>query len=180
MPCPKAGPKTETVVAYGSSATGVGSRIGGHEKWGGKELLLQESMVAVTDEYRTSQVCPFCFGTVQQEKSRRLVGTEIKTRKVHGSVQCRNKDCMAFKLEYATRPRDSNAALNILISAMSVMKSGGPWPIAPFARYARPSDVPTTSTSQYELETITLRTLPRSAISTAARSILVLRPATIL
>lgn len=154
--CPRAGLNVACVTAYGAAGSCIGSRLGGHLKWGGKwirrELLLMNILVAVTDEYCTSQFCPFCFSRIQLSRSRRLVGTTIRTKTIHGSVECRNPACIAFQCGYGTRPRDTNAAINILISAMSIMDSGGPWPIAPFCRYIRPSNVPTTTASRPALE----------------------------
>ncbi|KAF9168621.1 hypothetical protein DFQ26_004256 [Actinomortierella ambigua] len=51
--------------------------------------------------------------------SRQLKGTEIKTRKVHGSMCCKNPDCLFVKGGYASRPRDTNAAVGILLSVVS-------------------------------------------------------------
>ncbi|KAF9556851.1 hypothetical protein EC968_007928, partial [Mortierella alpina] len=149
-------PEIVTAIAYGAAGSCVGGRIGGHLKWGGdwlkKHLLWMDMLVSVTDEYCTSQICPYCYSRVQLSTSRRVVGTAIKTRKLHGSIECRNRACVSYKCGYGTRPRDTNAATNILISGASIWVSGGPWPITPFSRYIRPKNVPTTTTSRSPLD----------------------------
>lgn len=152
--CPKSKPDNITVFAYGSAGSGVGSRIGGHLRWGGnwmrQELLRLGLVVALTDEYCTSRICVYCFQRLQLQKSRRLVGTAVKTRTVHGSVVCVNPQCPAVMEGYATRPRDTNAAVGILLSAASVMlnkdEDAAPWPLLPYSRYARPRGVPAINT----------------------------------
>ncbi|KAF9346914.1 hypothetical protein BGX34_003525, partial [Mortierella sp. NVP85] len=88
--CAKNKPDNVTVFAYGAAGSGVGSTIGGHIRWGGhwmrEELLRLGLVVALTDEYCTSKTCVFCFERLKQQKSRRLVGTDVKTRTIHGSV----------------------------------------------------------------------------------------------
>jgi hypothetical protein len=109
-------------------------------------------VLALTDEYNTSQVCVHCFHKLQLARSSRLKGTEIKSVLVHGSVVCTNPNCVAVKCGYASRPRDSNAAIGILISYSSVAMRElvfegptqwmPPWPIPPYSRYARPKSLP--------------------------------------
>lgn len=151
--CPRTRPQNVTVFAYGAAGSGVGSRIGGHLRWGGKwmrqELLRLGIVVALTDEYCTSKTCVHCFQRLQLQRSRRLIGTDIKTRRVHGSVVCVNPLCPAVKAGYATRPRDSNAAVRILLSAASVMLTDAQWPLAPYSRYIRPLGVPTINTGEH-------------------------------
>ncbi|KAF9943616.1 hypothetical protein BGZ70_005713, partial [Mortierella alpina] len=56
-------PKVVTVIAYEAAGSCVGGRIGSHLKWGGnwikEHLLWQDTLVAVTDEFCTSQICPY-------------------------------------------------------------------------------------------------------------------------
>ncbi|CAO3569228.1 unnamed protein product [Mortierella alpina] len=159
--CPKAKPQTVTIMAYGTAGSGIGARIGGHLKWGGKwlrhELLRLDMVMALTDEFNTSQICVHCYEKLQLARSSRLRGTEIKSVRVHGSVVCTNPRCEAVKRGYATRARDSNAAIGILISYSSVamrdLVFGGPtrgmppWPIPPYSRYARPKSLPAKPTN---------------------------------
>ncbi|KAF9965257.1 hypothetical protein BGZ70_005155 [Mortierella alpina] len=92
--CPRARPDMVTVVAYGAAGTGVGSRIGGHLRCGGRwireQLLRQGVLVLFTDEYYTSKACVFCSQRLEQSKARRLVGVELKLKPIHGSVRCIN------------------------------------------------------------------------------------------
>ncbi|CAO3570942.1 unnamed protein product [Mortierella alpina] len=149
-------PKVVTAIAYGAAGSCVGGRIGGHMKWGGdwirEHLLWLDMLVAVTDEFCTSQISPYCGSRVQLSTARRVVGTSIKTRKLHGSTECKNRSCISYECGYGTRPRDTNAAANILISGVSIWISGGPWPITPCCRYIRPTSVPTITTSPPPLE----------------------------
>ncbi|KAK3808800.1 MAG: hypothetical protein J3Q66DRAFT_417376 [Benniella sp.] len=152
--CPTDKPDHITVFAYGAAESGIGSRISGHLRWGGnwmrQELLRQGLVVALTDEYCTSKTCVYCFERLKLQKSRRLVGTEIKTKTVHGSVVCVNPECPAVQAGYAARLRDTNAAVGILLSAASVMlnedEDAAPWPLLPYSRHARPRGVPTINT----------------------------------
>jgi len=149
-------PKVVTAIAYGAAGSCVGGRIGGHMKWGGdwirEHLLWLDMLVAVTDEFCASQICPYCGSRVHLSTARRVVGTSIKTRNLHGSIECKNRSCISYKCGYGTRPRDTNAATNILISGVSIWISGGPWPITPFCRYIRPTSVPTITTSPPPLD----------------------------
>ncbi|KAG9320341.1 hypothetical protein KVV02_004252, partial [Mortierella alpina] len=154
--CPKAKPETVTIMAYGTAGSGIGARIGGYLKWGGKwlrhQLLRLDMVVALTDEYNTSQVCVHCFNKLQLARSSRLSGTEIKSVRIHGSVICTNTSYVAVQCSYATRPRDSNAAIGILISYSSIAMRNlvfgdsnqwmPPWPTTPYSRYARPKSLP--------------------------------------
>jgi len=149
--CPKTKPDIVTIIAYGAAGTGVGSRIGGSLRWGGPWLrlgLLQLDMVVVlTDEYNTTRMCIYCHHRMEEAKSTRLVGAETKTRTTHGSMCCLNPKCEAVKKGYAMRPRDSNAAVGILLSAMTTMlrpPDQPPWPIEPYSRYWRPASLPAT------------------------------------
>ncbi|KAK3823171.1 MAG: hypothetical protein J3Q66DRAFT_331003 [Benniella sp.] len=149
VPCPKTKPDMMTVIAYGAAGTGIGSRIGGSLRWGGHwlrlGLLRLNTVVALTDEYNTTRMCIFCYHRMQEATSTRLVGTELKTRTVHGSMCCHNPDCEAVRCGYAMRPRDSNAAVGILLSAMTIMlrpPDQPPWPIEPYSRYWRPASLP--------------------------------------
>ena len=150
--CPRTRPSTVTVLAYGTAGSGAGSRIHGHVRWGGKwlreQLLRQDVVVVVTDEFCTSKTCTSCFQRLQLQKSRRLVGGQIKTRAVNGAVVCPNPLCPAVRAGYATRPRDSNAALGILLAMASVAlpdRKDPPWPLLPYARYVRPRELPSPS-----------------------------------
>ncbi|ORX53487.1 hypothetical protein DM01DRAFT_1336026 [Hesseltinella vesiculosa] len=51
------------IQAIGHAGTGVGSRVGGHFRLGGKwhrHISRQHTIVLVTNEARTSMTCPFC------------------------------------------------------------------------------------------------------------------------
>ncbi|KAF9979050.1 hypothetical protein BGZ75_009846 [Mortierella antarctica] len=119
--CPRNKRNTVTVLAYGAAGSGAGSRIGGHLRWGGKwQFLRQGVVVIVVDEYCTSITCTHCFQRLRLQKSRRLQGSNIKAKAVNGGVVCVNPLCPDVRAGYASRPRDSNAALNILLAMASV------------------------------------------------------------
>jgi len=160
--CPKTKPQLISIIAYGAAGTGVGSRIGGNLRWGGnwlRRLLLQLDMVVVlTDEYNTTRMCVYCHHRMEEAKSTRLVGAETKTRSTRGSMCCLNPDCQAVKKGYAMRPRDSNAAVGILLSAMTIMlrpPDQPPWPIEPYSRYLRPARLPTPTNNTCVIQELT-------------------------
>ncbi|KAK3825497.1 MAG: hypothetical protein J3Q66DRAFT_278143 [Benniella sp.] len=121
----------------GLAGTGVGSRIGGHTRRGGKKLRhehQQHCVVALTDEFRTSKVCVYCFHQVQQARSRRLINGEIKTVRVHGALECTNPACPSFQEGYTIKPRDPHAAVAIALAGISALSNPQRQPIAPFSR----------------------------------------------
>lgn len=55
------------VMCVGIAGTGAGTRIGGHLRYGGGKLRERHrryTTVAMTNEYRTSQTCCYCFQPV--------------------------------------------------------------------------------------------------------------------
>lgn len=168
-----------TVVAYGAAGSGIGSRIGGHLRWGGawirEQLLRQGVLILLTDEYNTSKTCVFCSQRLEQSRSRRLIGVELRLKPVHGSVRCHNPLCPAVKAGYATRGRDGNAGIGILLSAAStslkLISNAGqdrtsppPWPLMPYSRHLRPATINTGEESpEHKQETVLTDGPPSSA-----------------
>lgn len=138
--CPRLEPQILPVMITGNAGTGVGSRIAGHARRGGKKLRhehQQHCVVALTDEYRTSQVCIYCFHQVQMARSRRLINGEIKTVRVHGALECINPACPSFQEGYTIKPRDPHAAVAIALAGISALSNPQRIPIAPFSRTFR-------------------------------------------
>jgi hypothetical protein len=94
--------------------------------------------VGMTNEYRSSKTCVFCFQPVQLARSRRLVGGKIKVVKVHGAVECVNPGCPSFKCGYTIKPRDPHAAVCIAIAGASNLLSSPRTTLPPFSRAFRP------------------------------------------
>ena len=165
-------------MLIGSAGTGVGSRIGGHARRGGGKMREQHRRyctVGMTDEYRSSKTCIWCFQQVRLPRSRRLINGKIKTVKVHGAVECVNPSCISVQCGYTIKSRDPHACkklrLNLLsfnyiflnytffkISAVAIAISGASnlltsprATLAPFSKaYRRPLDTINPSPSALE------------------------------
>ncbi|KAF9571998.1 hypothetical protein EC968_010475 [Mortierella alpina] len=94
-------PSPIPVFLIGAAGTGVGSRIKGHERRGGgkmREQHRQSAVVAITNEYRTSQTCYACFRQLRLARSRRFLNGKVKSISVHGAVECLNRNCDSVNL----------------------------------------------------------------------------------
>ena len=49
---------------------------------------IQHCTVGMTNEYRSSKTCVFCFQPVQLARSWCLLGGQIKVVKVHDAIEC--------------------------------------------------------------------------------------------
>jgi len=153
--CPKAREFILPVLLIGSAGTGVGSRIGGHARRGGgkmREQHIRYCPVGMTNEYRSSKTCVFCFQPVQLARSRRLVNGKVKIVKVHGAVECVNPACDSFKCGYTIKPRDPHASVCIAIAGASNLLSSPRTTLPPFSRV--PPRPTTINTSPSALEKI--------------------------
>ena len=147
------------VFLYGAAGTGVGSRIGGHARRGGKKVRqehMQHAVVALTNEWRTSQTCATCFSQLGLARGRRIIRGKVKSLRLHGAVHCTNRGCPLVRRGWTIQPRDTNAALCIGISGTSRLFFSQPLP--PFTRAKRPQPI---YTSDIILEQ-TQHTLPTS------------------
>ncbi|KAG0183760.1 hypothetical protein DFQ28_001038 [Apophysomyces sp. BC1034] len=98
------------VMAIGTQGTCVGSRIKGHLRYGGKWLRERHhryTPVCMTDGFRSSQACIFCFRKVIRPQGRNF----HQTAKVNGSSECVNPDCISYKTGRTTQNRNVEAAL---------------------------------------------------------------------
>ncbi|KAF9164489.1 hypothetical protein DFQ26_001380 [Actinomortierella ambigua] len=133
--CPNVRQEVRPVLLIGDSGTGVGSRIQGHARRGGGKMRAQHiryCTIAMTDEYRTSKTCVFCFQQVRLARHHRMVKGKEKLVSVHGVVECVNPDCPSVKSGYCQKPRDAHAAVAIAIAGThQLLKKQA---FAPFSR----------------------------------------------
>jgi len=86
--CPKSKPDILPVMLVGDAGTGVGSRIKGHTRRGGKKLRKEHTKhcpVVMTDEYRSSRTCTYCFHELQTARYRRTKDGKDQMVRVHGA-----------------------------------------------------------------------------------------------
>ncbi|KAG0041135.1 hypothetical protein BGZ83_002301, partial [Gryganskiella cystojenkinii] len=149
--CPRTS-KSITLMFIGTAGSGVNSRTKGHLRYGGNKLSAEHMRhvpVLMTDEFLSTQLCPFCLRRIQYAKSRPAEGKGLKS--VHGCVQCTYSRCLSFKLGYCKRGRDMNAAFNILIRGWSQLNSETRQVLDAFAKNRR-SPVPNPYVRQYDEE----------------------------
>lgn len=135
--CPKLRPWVLPLLVIGNAGTGVGSRITGHARRGGKKLRqehIRHCPIALTDEYRTSKTCIFCFQQVALARSSRIVQGKIKSVRVHGAVECMNQNCISVKQGHGIKARDSHSAIAIAISGASILFNPVRRVLPPFSR----------------------------------------------
>jgi len=114
------------LMCIGNCGTGVGSPIKGHLRRGGKwlqRLHAHSTVAAITNEYRTSQTCVFCFNQVTRPLN-------SNGRKINGASRCMNSGCLAFQNGRACQGRDTQASLAIALAGLSTMIDGQT--LAPF------------------------------------------------
>jgi hypothetical protein len=112
-----------------------------------REQHIRHCPVGMTNEYRSSKTCVFCFQPVRLARSRRLVKGNIKLVKVHGAVECVNPDCISFRCGYTIKSRDPHAATCIALAGASTLFSST---LSPFTRVYRPQNTINASTSALE------------------------------
>ncbi|KAK3815084.1 MAG: hypothetical protein J3Q66DRAFT_343783 [Benniella sp.] len=145
--CPKTAPHMMPVMFIGAAGTGVGSRIGGHNRRGGTKLRKEHSRycpVAVTDEFNTSKLCVECYQRLQYAKSSRIVKGKIQTVRVKGAQECVNPDCESVRRGHTIRARDTNSAAAIAIAGASTILHPEKKRLPPFSRDL---PLPTTTTT---------------------------------
>ncbi|KAF9358967.1 hypothetical protein BGX26_000509 [Mortierella sp. AD094] len=135
--CPSTMPTVLPVMLVGDAGTAVGSRIKGHAKRGGRKLR-QEHMkhcpVVLTDEYRSSKTCIYCFGEVRTARARRIVNGEAKMVRINGALECVNPMCPSVKVGYTIKSRDPHSALAIALAGASALLSLDHEVLLPFSR----------------------------------------------
>ncbi|KAF9951883.1 hypothetical protein BGZ72_006681 [Mortierella alpina] len=137
--CSKQATDVLPVMLIGDAGTGVGSRIGGHSRRGGKKLRqehMKHCVAVLTDEYKTSKTCCYCFEPVEQARGRRMIHGQDKMVKVHGTLECTNRACPSVQIGYTMKSRDPHAALAIALAGAPSLRSPTRQRLSPFSRYA--------------------------------------------
>ncbi|KAL0137307.1 hypothetical protein V8B55DRAFT_1578093 [Mucor lusitanicus] len=119
--------KSQTVLFIGNRGTGVGSRIKGHLRYGGhwkSKTHARYTSVCVTNEYHSSQTCPYCFQKTTHPV--RLVNGKLIT--INGTSVCCNPNCLLVRSGRSHQPRDSLSALVIGLSGLCTVLSGTTFP----------------------------------------------------
>ena len=149
--CPLESPSVVPLILHGAAGMGDQSRLKGRAKMGGNsipERHMQSATVAKTNEFMTSQVCPYCFGLVRLARAKRTNHKGVsRLVRVHGAVECCNPDCRSYLCGHAHRARDSNAALNIALAGYSLLISPTGQALQPFNSKTRHRLQPLLNTS---------------------------------
>jgi hypothetical protein len=93
----------------GSAGTGVGSRIKGHAKLGGKQLGKRHrryTTVGITNEYHTSQTCSQCLSPIIHLIATKIIKGKTKMLTNQGTSLCLNIHCPPYKLGRNSCNRD--------------------------------------------------------------------------
>ncbi|CAO3564588.1 unnamed protein product [Mortierella alpina] len=137
--CSKQATDILPVMLIGDAGTGVGLRIGGHTRRGGKKLRqehMKHCVAVLTDEFKTSKTCCYCFEPVAQARGRRIIHGQEKMVKVHGALECTNRACPSVQIGYTIKARDPHAALAIALAGAPSLRSPTRRRLGPFSRYA--------------------------------------------
>jgi len=151
--CPKSCSFILPVMLIGTAGTGVNSRIKGHARRGGGKMREQHRRhctIGMTNEYRSSQTCVWCFQQTRLARSRRIINGRITSVKIHGAVECINPSCISFKCGYTIKPRDPHSAIAIAIAGASILLSTSRSTLPPFSSVY--TSTQTINTSQYILD----------------------------
>jgi len=112
------------VMFIGDRGHGVGSRIKGHQRFGGtwkQEIHGRYTPTVITNEYNSSQTCLFCF----RKLSHPMKATDGKVKATNGSFVCLNEQCPnAFRVVC----RDQVSALAIGLAGLATILFGVTFP----------------------------------------------------
>ncbi|KAI9485407.1 MAG: hypothetical protein EXX96DRAFT_475739 [Benjaminiella poitrasii] len=107
----------------GDRGLGIGSRLKGHLKYGGKWKPVKNSLytsVLITNEHNSSQTCLFCYkklshpvGAMTNKKGKKRLKTTL------GSFVCLNPLCLSVLSGEATKRRDTMSAMAIGLSGLA-------------------------------------------------------------
>lgn len=124
--CPRTRPRVIPLFFHGAAGSGTGSRLKGHTRMGGNKIQERNMLhgpVCVTNEHNSSGTCCFCFHPTRLARAKRQTKKGLRMVRVHGAVECCNPTCVAFRLGYTIRPRDTNAAVNIALAGYTLLHS---------------------------------------------------------
>lgn len=137
--CPKDQHAYVPLFMYGAAGTGVGTRIKGTARRGGRKMREQHmryGVVGMTNEYRSSQTCAWCFQQLRPARARREVNGQPQIVRLHGALECTNPLCVSVLEGHTIKSRDHNAALCIALAGGSTVLDHTT--LEPFARSIRP------------------------------------------
>ncbi|KAI9264014.1 hypothetical protein EDC94DRAFT_517810 [Helicostylum pulchrum] len=117
----------------GDRGTGVGSRIKGHRRYGGRRL--EEDVVCITNEHNTSQTCLYYFEKLEHPRQLVTKQGKVREKKISGVLLCVNPACVSVKYGQSTKARDSLSALAIGFSGASTCFLGKPCPVFHLIKY---------------------------------------------
>ncbi|KAL7325933.1 hypothetical protein PS15p_208349 [Mucor circinelloides] len=112
------------IMFVGDRGHGVGSRIKGHQKFGGtwkQELHGRYTPTLITNEYNSSQTCLFCF----HKLSHPMVAVKDEVKATNGSFVCLNAQCPNA---YTVVCRDQVSALAIGLAGLASLLFGVTFP----------------------------------------------------
>ena len=116
------------IMFIGDRGEGVGSRMKGFLKYGGKwkpNIHSRYTTVCITNEYNTSQTCLFCYNKLLHPKKVLIKKDGSKfIKSINGSSYCVNNICPLVQQQRAIQPRDRLRSLAIAISGFSTLVFG--------------------------------------------------------
>ena len=127
--------KKQTLMFIGDRGTGVGSRIKGFRKYGGRwkeQLRGKHVTVCITNEHMTSQTCIYCYQELCHPKAILTKKNKQVLQENRSALMCMNPKCVAVKSGKSTKSRDALSSLAIGLSGLTQCLIGSPLP--PFAQ----------------------------------------------
>ncbi|ORX41681.1 hypothetical protein DM01DRAFT_1297101, partial [Hesseltinella vesiculosa] len=100
----------------GHAGTGTGTRIKGHLRLGGKwhrQFTRQHSIALITNEARTSMVCPYCRERIIHPRKLTMGKRKLNL----GTSCCANPNCACYKECKNSFGRDTLSATCIALRA---------------------------------------------------------------
>ncbi|KAG1174754.1 hypothetical protein G6F71_004662 [Rhizopus microsporus] len=119
------------LMFVGDRGTGVGSRVKGFMRYGGKwkENMHAEAInVCVTNENKKSQICVFCFKKLAHPKRKEVKNGKAIFKSINGAFICTNPSCVSVKNRRAVKSRDALSALAIGLVGFSTVLFGVKFP----------------------------------------------------
>ncbi|CAO3699750.1 unnamed protein product [Rhizopus microsporus] len=112
------------LMFVGDRRTGVGSRIKGFMRYGGKwkENMHAEAInVCVTNGNKASQICVFCFKKLAHPKRKEVKDGKTAFKSTNGAFMCTNPSCVSVKNRRAVKSRDALSVLAIGLVDFSIV-----------------------------------------------------------
>ncbi|KAK9718280.1 hypothetical protein K7432_005626 [Basidiobolus ranarum] len=106
----------------GDRGHGIGSRIKGHVKYGGKwkeTIHSRYTSVFVTDEHNSSQTCVFCFEKLAHPTRIVSRNDKLQVKEVKGTFRCLIEKCILSFFNNTHKGRDSVSAFAIGLAGAS-------------------------------------------------------------